>query len=74
MSYSISDLNGRMIYSTPNGSPEYYESNVEGQLLDGFKILVNNFQKGDSFTLSYPLNICLKKKVHLLVKFQHFVP
>ena len=38
LSYSISDLKGREIYQTSKKTPEYYESNIEGQLLDGFKI------------------------------------
>ena len=74
LSYSISDLNGRMIYSTPDGSPEYYESNVEGQLLDGFKILVNNFQKGDSIHAIIPSKYMFEEKGSFVSQIPAFCP
>ena len=52
--YSIRDLKGRYLYKSPNFKAEYYETQVDGQLLDGFKILVNNFQKGDSVLAIIP--------------------
>ena len=60
--YSISDLNGRDIYKSPNFHPEYYETQVDGQLLDGFKILVNNFQKGDSVLAIIPSKLMFGEK------------
>ena len=74
LSYSISDLNGREIYQTYNNTPEYYESNTEGQLLDGFKILVNNFQKGDSIHAIIPSTLMFGEKGSFVSKIPAYCP
>ena len=74
LSYSISDLKGREIYQTYNNTPEYYESNIEGQLLDGFKILVNNFQKGDSIHAIIPSTLMFGEKGSFVSKIPAYCP
>ena len=74
LSYSISDLKGREIYQTSNNTPEYYESNIEGQLLDGFKILVNNFQKGDSIHAIIPSTLMFGEKGSFVSKIPAYCP
>ena len=74
LSYSISDLKGREIYQTSNNKPEYYESNIEGQLLDGFKILVNNFQKGDSIHAIIPSTLMFGEKGSFVSKIPAYCP
>ena len=74
LSYSISDLKGREIYQTYNNTPEYYESNTEGQLLDGFKILVNNFQKGDSIHAIIPSTLMFGEKGSFVSKIPAYCP
>ena len=72
--YSISDLNGRDIYKTPNFQPEYYETQVDGQLLDGFKILVNNFQKGDSVLAIIPSKLMFGERGSFVNQIPPFCP
>ena len=72
--YSISDLNGRYIYKTPNFQPEYYETQVDGQLLDGFKILVNNFQKGDSILAIIPSKLMFGERGSFVNQIPPFCP
>ena len=74
LSYSISDLKGREIYQTSKKTPEYYESNIEGQLLDGFKILVNNFQKGDSIHAIIPSTLMFGEKGSFVSKIPAYCP
>ena len=72
--YSISDLKGREIYRSFNNTPEYYESNIEGQLLDGFKILVNNFQKGDSIHAIIPSKLMFGQEGSFVSKIPAYCP
>ncbi len=74
LSYSISDLKGREIYQTSKKTPEYYESNIEGQLLEGFKILVNNFQKGDSIHAIIPSTLMFGEKGSFVSKIPAYCP
>ena len=74
LSYSISDLKGREIYQTSKKTPEYYESKIEGQLLDGFKILVNNFQKGDSIHAIIPSTLMFGEKGSFVSKIPAYCP
>ena len=74
LSYSISDLKGREIYQTSKKTPEYYESNIEGQLLDGFKILVNNYQKGDSIHAIIPSTLMFGEKGSFVSKIPAYCP
>ena len=67
-------LNGRYIYKTPNFQPEYYETKVDGQLLDGFKILVNNFQKGDSVLAIIPSKLMFGERGSFVNQIPPFCP
>ena len=46
LSYTITDLNGRLIYETAPNSLEYYDKSLNSQLLEGFRVLVNEFNVG----------------------------
>jgi hypothetical protein len=72
--YSIRDLDGRDIYKTPNFKPEYYETQVDGQLLDGFKILVNNFQRGDSVLAIIPSELMFGERGSFVNQIPPFCP
>ena len=62
LDYSIHDLYGRKIYQTPFLKPEYYEKNKDGQLLDGFQILIENFNTGDSIIALIPSDLLFGPK------------
>ena len=72
--YSIRDLEERHIYNTPNFKPEYYDTEVEGQFLDGFKILVNNFQKGDSVLAIIPSKLMFGERGSFVNQIPPFCP
>lgn len=72
--YSIRDLKGRYLYKSPNFNPEYYETQVDGQLLDGFKILVNNFQKGDSVLAIIPSKLMFGERGSFVNQIPPFCP
>ena len=60
--YSIKDFYGREIYKNSNLTTEYYQTQVEGQLLEGFKIIVNKFDKGDSVLAIIPSKLMFGKR------------
>ena len=62
LDYSMHDLYGRNIYKTPFLKPEYYEKNKDGQLLDGFQILIENFNSGDSIISIIPSDLLFGSK------------
>ena len=62
LDYSMHDLYGRKIYKTPFLKPEYYEKNKDGQLLDGFQILIENFNSGDSIIAIIPSDLLFGSK------------
>jgi len=72
--YSIKDLKGREIYKTSNLSPEYYQKKAENQLLDGFKILVDNFQRGDSILAIIPSKLMFGKRGSFVNQIPPFCP
>lgn len=72
--YSIRDLKGRSLYKSPNFKAEYYETQVDGQLLDGFKILVNNFQKGDSVLAIIPSKLMFGERGSFVNQIPPFCP
>ena len=74
MYYSIRDLKGRYLYKSHNFNPEYYETQVDGQLLDGFKILVNNFQKGDSVLAIIPSKLMFGERGSFVNQIPPFCP
>ena len=60
--YSMNELSGRLIYKTNYLNPEIYDRSKEGQLLEGFQLLVSKFQKGDSIVALLPSNLLFGKK------------
>ena len=72
--YSLCDIMGREIYQTPNFEPEYYEANTDGQLLDGFKILINTFNRGDSIFAIIPSKFMFKERGSYVNKIPPYCP
>jgi len=72
--YSLCDIKGREIYQTPNFEPEYYEANTDGQLLDGFKTLINTFNRGDSILAVIPSKFMFKERGSYVNKIPPYCP
>ena len=62
LSYTISDLNDRLIYQTSPNSLEYYDKSLNSQLLEGFRVLVNEFNVGDSIVAIMPSKMAFGKR------------
>ena len=62
LSYTITDLNGRLIYETASNSLEYYDKSLNSQLLEGFRVLVNEFNVGDSIVAIVPSKMAFGKR------------
>ena len=61
INYSIESLDGRVLYSTGD-QPEYYDKSLNGQLLDGFKLIIDNYIKGDSIMAIMPSDLVFGKR------------
>ena len=61
ITYSIESLDGRALYSTGD-QPEYYDKSLNGQLLDGFKLIIDNYIKGDSIMAIMPSDLVFGKR------------
>ena len=72
--YTMSEISGRLIYETSYLNPEIYDISKEDQLLDGFKILVKNFQKGDSIVALIPSNLLFGRNGSFINKIPPFTP
>ena len=62
LSYTITDLNDRLIYETAPNSLEYYDKSLNSQLLEGFRVLVNEFNIGDSIVAIMPSKMAFGKR------------
>ncbi len=62
LSYTITDLKGRLIYETAPNSLEYYDKSLNSQLLEGFRVLVNEFNVGDSIVAIMPSKMAFGKR------------
>ena len=72
--YTMKEISGRIIYETSYLKPEIYDRSKEGQLLEGFKILVDNFQKGDSIVALIPSNLLFGRNGSFINKIPPFTP
>tara|TARA_B100001093_G_scaffold435871_1_gene434041 strand:- start:2220 stop:3095 length:876 start_codon:yes stop_codon:yes gene_type:complete len=61
INYSIESLDGRLLYNT-GIKPEYYDKSLNGQLLEGFKIIIDNYIKGDSIMAILPSDLVFGKR------------
>lgn len=61
INYSIESLDGRVLYNTGQ-KPEYYDKSLNGQLLEGFKIIIDNYIKGDSIMAILPSDLVFGKR------------
>lgn len=74
LSYSITDLNDRLIYQTSINSLEYYDKSLNDQLLEGFRILVNEFSVGDSLVAIMPSKMAFGKRGSFTNKIPPYTP
>ena len=74
LSYSITDLNDRLIYQTSTNSLEYYDKSLNDQLLEGFRILVNEFSVGDSLVAIMPSKMAFGKRGSFTNKIPPYTP
>ena len=72
--YSMKEISGRVIYETSYLKPEIYDRSKEGQLLEGFEILVGNFQKGDSIVALIPSNLLFGRNGSFINQIPPFTP
>lgn len=72
--YTMKEISGRIIYKTSYLKPEIYDKSKEGQLLEGFEILVGNFQKGDSIVALIPSNLLFGRNGSFINQIPPFTP
>ena len=72
--YAMKEISGRLIYETGYLKPEIYDRSKEGQLLEGFEILVGNFQKGDSIVALIPSNLLFGRNGSFINQIPPFTP
>lgn len=72
--YTMKEISGRLIYETSYLKPEIYDRSKEGQLLEGFEILVGNFQKGDSIVALIPSNLLFGRYGSFINQIPPFTP
>ena len=72
--YTMKEISGRLIYETGYLKPEIYDRSKEGQLLEGFEILVGNFQKGDSIVALIPSNLLFGRNGSFINQIPPFTP
>ncbi len=74
LKYAITDLNDRLIYQTSANSLEYYDKSLNDQLLEGFKILVNEYNMGDSVVAIVPSKMAFGNRGSFTNKIPPFTP
>ena len=74
LSYTITDLDDRLIYESSPNSLEYYDKSLNNQLLEGFRILVNEFTKGDSIVAIMPSEMAFGRRGSFTNKIPPFCP
>ena len=62
------------IFSSQSKENTIYDVSKEDQLLEGFKILVENFQKGDSIVALIPSNLLFGRNGSFINKIPPFTP
>ena len=74
INYLITDLNDREIYKTKGNLNEYYDKSLNNQLLDGFKILVDHYNIGDSIVAIIPSEMAFGKRGSLVNMIAPYTP
>lgn len=72
--YTMKEISGRLIYETSYLKPEIYDRSKNDQLLEGFEILVGNFQKGDSIVALIPSNLLFGRNGSFINQIPPFTP
>lgn len=72
--YLITDLNDREIYKTKGNLNEYYDKSLNDQLLEGFKILVDHYNIGDSVVAVMPSKMAFGKRGSLVNMIAPYTP
>ena len=74
INYLITDLNDREIYKTKGNLNEYYDKSLNDQLLEGFKILVDHYNIGDSVVAVMPSKMAFGKRGSLVNMIAPYTP
>ncbi len=73
INYTIMDLNGRILYDS-GSNPEFYDNSLNGQLLEGFQLLVNKYEKGDSIVAIIPSSLLFSQRGSFVNRIPPFTP
>tara|TARA_B100001287_G_scaffold49581_1_gene38619 strand:- start:3889 stop:4770 length:882 start_codon:yes stop_codon:yes gene_type:complete len=73
LKYTITDLRNRLLYST-NFNYEFYDNNLNNQLLEGFEILTRRYEKGDSIVAIIPSELLFEERGSFINKIPPYTP
>jgi hypothetical protein len=74
LDYSLSDLNGRVLFSTDPYKPHFFQKYKQGQLLRGFELLLNKYNSGDSICAILPSSLAFYEKGAFSVMIPPYTP
>ena len=74
LDYSLSDLNGRVLFNTNPYKPHFFQKHKQGQLLKGFELLLNKYNSGDSICAIIPSSFAFDDKGVFSVMIPPYTP
>lgn len=74
LDYSLSDLNGRLLFNTDPYKPHFFQKHKQGQLLKGFELLLNKYNSGDSICAILPSSFAFYDKGAFSVMIPPYTP
>ena len=73
LKYTITDLRNRLLYTT-SFNYEFYDNNLNNQLLEGFEILARRYEKGDSIVAIIPSELLFEERGSFINKIPPYTP
>jgi len=73
LNYTIKDLRNRLLYTT-SFDYEFYDNNLNNQLLEGFEILARRYEKGDSIVAIIPSELLFEERGSFINKIPPYTP
>ena len=73
LKYTIKDLRNRLLYTT-SFDYEFYDNNLNNQLLEGFEILARRYEKGDSIVAIIPSELLFEERGSFINKIPPYTP
>ena len=74
LDYTLSDLNGRLLFNTDPNKPHFFQKHKQGQLLKGFELLLNKYNSGDSICAILPSSFAFYDKGAFSVMIPPYTP